>query len=110
VEQRVALWDVEGGVGVYSGVACNNRAIQFRAPHWRNFARFLAAASSPGLTTCLCVCVCVCVCVLFSHLQGWTRQVDRPTQWFLMVMYLLYYRKGPSQHAFPHHVLLIDSA
>ena len=33
---------------------------------------------------------------LFSCLQGWTRQVDRPTRWCLLTVYLLYYRKAPS--------------
>jgi hypothetical protein len=38
--------------------------------------------------------------LLFSCLQGRT----------LVVMHLLYYRKAPSRHAFPHLVLLIHSA
>ena len=66
--------------------------------------------------------MCVCVCVgdrtdsaqgLFntvSCLQGWTRHVDRPTGWCLLVMYLLWYRDAPSRHAFQLLLLLIHSA
>ena len=45
----------------------------------------------PLLPWFLCLCVCVCV---YPCLQGWTQQMDRPTRWCLLVMYLLYYRKA----------------
>ena len=44
-----------------------------------------------------------------SCLQGWTLHVDRPTRCCLLVMYLLYFRKAPSRHAF-QLLLLIHSA
>ena len=53
-------------------------------------APYRGTASPPP--TCMCVCV--------SCLQGWTRQVDCPTCWCLLTVYLLYYRKAPSRMLF----------
>ena len=33
-------------------------------------------------------------------LHGWARQVDRPTRWCILTVYLLYYRKVPSRMLF----------
>ena len=37
---------------------------------------------------------------LFSCLQGWTLQVDRPNRWCLLAVYFLYCRKAPSRMLF----------
>ena len=47
---------------------------------------------------------------LFSYLQGWTQYVDRPTGCCLLGLFLLYYRKAPSRHAFHLLLVLIYSA